>query len=46
MDDAERLLRAELREGDVVLTLGAGDVDRLAERLTASEPSARDTEAR
>jgi UDP-N-acetylmuramate--alanine ligase len=34
MDDAERLLREELREGDVVLTLGAGDVDRLARRLT------------
>ncbi|MBA2256929.1 MAG: UDP-N-acetylmuramate--L-alanine ligase, partial [Thermoleophilaceae bacterium] len=46
MDDAERLLRAELREGDVVLTLGAGDVDRLADRLTAPGPGARDTEAR
>jgi UDP-N-acetylmuramate--alanine ligase len=33
MDDGERLLRAELREGDVLLTLGAGDVDRLAARL-------------
>ena len=28
--DAERLLRAELREGDALLTLGAGDVDALA----------------
>jgi UDP-N-acetylmuramate--alanine ligase len=35
MDDAERMLRAELREGDVLLTLGAGDVDSLARRLTA-----------
>ena len=33
MDDAERLLRDELCDGDVLLTLGAGDVDRLAERL-------------
>ena len=31
--DVERLLRRELREGDVLLTLGAGDVDRLARRL-------------
>jgi UDP-N-acetylmuramate--alanine ligase len=36
MDDAERALAAEVREGDVVLTLGAGDVDRLAERLAAA----------
>jgi UDP-N-acetylmuramate--alanine ligase len=35
MDDAERLLRAVLAEGDLLLTLGAGDVDRLAERLVA-----------
>jgi UDP-N-acetylmuramate--alanine ligase len=34
MDDAERMLRAELREGDLLLTLGAGDVDALAKRLT------------
>jgi len=34
MGDAERMLGAELREGDVLLTLGAGDVDRLAGRLT------------
>ena len=33
IDDAERMLRAELREGDLVLTLGAGDVDRLAALL-------------
>lgn len=33
MDDAERLLREELRAGDLVLTLGAGDVSRLAHRL-------------
>jgi UDP-N-acetylmuramate--alanine ligase len=35
MDDAERFLSEELREGDVLLTLGAGDVDRLAGRLGA-----------
>ena len=40
-DDAERMLRQELREGDVLLTLGAGDVDALARRLTASESGAR-----
>jgi len=34
LGDAERLLRAELREGDAVLTLGAGDVDALARALT------------
>jgi UDP-N-acetylmuramate--alanine ligase len=32
-DDAERLLRGALGPGDVLITLGAGDVDRLAERL-------------
>jgi UDP-N-acetylmuramate--alanine ligase len=35
MDDAERMLAAELREGDLLLTLGAGDVDRLARGLAA-----------
>ena len=35
-DDAERLLRAELREGDALLTLGAGDIDALARALTAA----------
>jgi UDP-N-acetylmuramate--alanine ligase len=34
MDDAERALSSLLGEGDLLLTLGAGDVDRLAERLT------------
>jgi UDP-N-acetylmuramate--alanine ligase len=33
MEDAERMLAAELREGDLLLTLGAGDVDLLARRL-------------
>jgi UDP-N-acetylmuramate--alanine ligase len=37
MDDAERLLGAELREGDLLLTLGAGNVDALAGRLAAAE---------
>jgi UDP-N-acetylmuramate--alanine ligase len=32
-EDAERLLSSELREGDLLLTLGAGDVDRVADRL-------------
>ena len=34
--DAERLLRAELRRGDALLTLGAGDIDALARTLTAA----------
>ena len=33
-DDAERMLSGELRDGDVLLTLGAGDVDRVARSLT------------
>ena len=33
MDDAEALLRGELGPGDALLTLGAGDVDRLAAAL-------------
>ena len=35
MDEAEGMLREELREGDLLLTLGAGDVDELARRLVA-----------
>jgi UDP-N-acetylmuramate--alanine ligase len=34
MDAAERMLGSRLHEGDVLLTLGAGDVGRLADRLT------------
>jgi UDP-N-acetylmuramate--alanine ligase len=41
MEDAERLLAAELGEGDLVLTLGAGDVDRLAERLVEGADGSR-----
>jgi UDP-N-acetylmuramate--alanine ligase len=35
LDGAERRLRDELREGDVLVTLGAGNVDELARRLTS-----------
>jgi UDP-N-acetylmuramate--alanine ligase len=35
IDDAERQLRGELTEGDLLLTLGAGNVDELARRLVA-----------
>jgi UDP-N-acetylmuramate--alanine ligase len=35
IEDAERMLRSELREGDLVVTLGAGDVDKLARGLVA-----------
>ena len=38
LDEAARRLAGELREGDVVLTLGAGDVDRVARALTAAAP--------
>ena len=34
-DSAERFLRSELREGDLLLTLGAGDIDALGRRLAA-----------
>ncbi len=34
-EDAERFLRAELREGDLCVMLGAGDVDALGRRLAA-----------
>jgi UDP-N-acetylmuramate--alanine ligase len=33
IDDAERSLRTELGEGDVFISLGAGNVDELAKRL-------------
>jgi UDP-N-acetylmuramate--alanine ligase len=35
LDEAERRIREELREGDVLVTLGAGNVDGLARRLTS-----------
>jgi UDP-N-acetylmuramate--alanine ligase len=35
LDEAERRLRDELGEGDVLVTLGAGNVDDLARRLTS-----------
>jgi UDP-N-acetylmuramate--alanine ligase len=34
-DEAEAYLRSTLRAGDVLLTLGAGDIDALGRRLTA-----------
>jgi UDP-N-acetylmuramate-alanine ligase len=34
MDQAADVLANELRQGDVLLTLGAGNVDALAERLS------------
>jgi len=39
IDDAERLLSSILHEGDVLLTLGAGDIDRLAARLVEPVPA-------
>ena len=35
LDDAEGNLRTELAEGDLLLTIGAGNVDELAKRLTS-----------
>jgi UDP-N-acetylmuramate--alanine ligase len=32
-EEAETFLRSELREGDLLLTLGAGNVDALGRRL-------------
>jgi UDP-N-acetylmuramate--alanine ligase len=40
LTEAEERLRHELREGDLLLTLGAGDVDRVARGLTEREPAA------
>jgi len=40
LDAAERALRSHLTEGDVLVTLGAGDVFELADRLVDSEPTA------
>ena len=39
MDEAERLLLPLLADGDVLLTLGAGDIDGLASRLVAKPPA-------
>ena len=36
LDEAERVLRAELRDGDLCLVLGAGDIDGLGRRLVAA----------
>jgi UDP-N-acetylmuramate--alanine ligase len=35
LDDAESAVRSAMRPGDMVLTLGAGDVNRICERLLA-----------
>jgi len=35
VDDAEHFLRGELGDGDLLLTLGAGDIDALGRRLAA-----------
>jgi UDP-N-acetylmuramate--alanine ligase len=35
LEDAERSLRGELSDGDLLLTLGAGNIDELARRLGA-----------
>jgi UDP-N-acetylmuramate--alanine ligase len=35
LDEAEKQLRGELGEGDLLVTVGAGNVDELARRLTA-----------
>jgi UDP-N-acetylmuramate--alanine ligase len=39
LDEAETVLSGNLAEGDVVVTLGAGDVDELAGRLAAGLPA-------
>jgi UDP-N-acetylmuramate-alanine ligase len=35
MDDAAEMLRGMLGEGDMLITLGAGNVDQVAAALTA-----------
>ena len=39
LESAARAVEAELAPGDVVVTLGAGDVDRLGRRIAGSEKS-------
>ncbi len=41
--DAPALLAAEVEPGDVVLTLGAGDIYKLARQLAAEERQAEAT---
>jgi UDP-N-acetylmuramate--alanine ligase len=41
IDNAERFLHAELRDGDLCLTMGAGNIDELAMRLVKSEAKPR-----
>jgi len=41
LDEAEAAVRAIVEPGDLVITLGAGDVGRLCERLLAKEKPAR-----
>jgi hypothetical protein len=36
MDDAARILGGLLAQGDLLVTLGAGDVDKVAAALTAA----------
>jgi UDP-N-acetylmuramate--alanine ligase len=38
LDDVEAMLRAELRPGDLCLTLGAGDLTTMASRMLAGPP--------
>jgi UDP-N-acetylmuramate--alanine ligase len=40
LEHAEAMLRAQLREGDVCVVMGAGDVDQLARALVEPAPSA------
>ena len=45
-DAAERYLRGELRDGDLLLTLGAGNVDALGRRLVqGSDPGRRSAQS-
>ena len=45
LDAAADWFRFNLREGDLVLVVGAGDVDSLAPRIAAMRPAAREPEA-
>ena len=39
IEAAREMLRANAREGDLLLTMGAGDIDRLAAGLVADAPA-------
>jgi UDP-N-acetylmuramate--alanine ligase len=44
-DEARSVLEAEVAPGDLVITMGAGDIYRLAEEMVADQVPAKEEEA-